>query len=265
MKIINLKPLNINTTEINSASSLLNLGERIFTCCDDQYSLYELVGGNWIQHCWSEAPKLPIEHEERKKLKPDFEALLLNHKTILMIPSGSKSNRTKVLQFNLVSNTFTALDLTDFFLRLGKVVPLINLEGAAHVGDQFLFLNRGVQSNPSSLISVNSKNFAINSVTQIDFGKIEDVHLHGSELCVFEDQLYALAVAENCDNSYDDGEIVGSALCKISLNNFKIEEQWLFDKKIKTEGLCRFQDEWLVATDPDGVGHSEFFTFVTEI
>lgn len=265
LKIIKLNSLKLGLAEINSASSLLNLFGRIFVCCDDQYNLYELQNDqSWIQHNWANSPDLPKDPHERKKLKPDFESLLgpiEDNKTIILIPSGSKSNRTLALIFDLESNHFTPFDMSGFFNKLGKLVALINLEGSVIYGDNYLFMNRGVQADPSSIISVNPKSFNINSITKMDFGSIDGTPLHGSELCIFEDNLYALAVAEASSNSYDDGQILGSSIFKISLDTFQILDQWKFDKPIKTEGLCRWQNNWLVTTDPDGIGQSEFFSF----
>ena len=68
-------------------------------------------------------------------------------------------------------------------------------------------------------------------------------------------------MAEASPNSYDDGEILGSAIFKISPVTFKILDRWQFDRAIKAEGLCRYENQWLVATDPDGVGVSEFYCF----
>jgi hypothetical protein len=264
VKLIKLNPVNIERSEISSGSSLLNLENRIFVCCDDQYSLYELQGHEWVSHHWINSPELPVEPHARKKLKPDFEALLgpiAEGLAVLLIPSGSKNNRTVALKFNLADNSFLPFDMSDFFQELSHKITSINIEGAVVYGENYLFLNRGVQADASSIISVNAKTFAINSVTKINFGSIEEIALHGSELCIFENALYALAVAEDSANSYDDGKILGSSLFKISLDDLKIQDSWQFDKAIKTEGLCRWRNLWLVATDPDGQGSSEFFTF----
>lgn len=264
MKTIKLNPLNLRLPEITSASSLLNVDGRIFSCCDDQYTLYELINDKtWVSHHWSDAPNLPSLPHERKKLKPDFEALLgpVEDNLILLIPSGSKINRTMALKFNLITNRFLPFDMSNFFRELSKYVTEINIEGIAVHDGNYLFLNRGVQANPSTIISVNSKSFKINSVTRIDFGLIGETPLHGSELCIFENKLYALAVGEATTNSYDDGEILGSVLVRISLENLVIQDRWIFDQQIKAEGLCRSLDHWLVATDPDGGGHSEFYQF----
>lgn len=265
MKKIKLNSLELCHSDISAASSLLNTGGRIFVCCDDQYALYELQNNKgWIQHLWPLAPHLPVDKVERKKLKPDFEALLgpLNDdNTILLVPSGSKDNRTQAFRFNLVEQSFVPLDMSDFFLNLSHKVELINLEGAAVYEHNYLFMNRGIGSTLSSLISVNPKSFAINNIFPLDFGSIDGVGLHGSELCLFENSLFVLAVAEASPNSYDDGEILGSSLVRLSLDNFQILDQWIFDLPIKAEGLCRWQDKWLLASDPDGVGVSEFFSF----
>lgn len=265
MKKIKLNSLNLCLPDISAASSLLNTAGRIFVCCDDQYALYELENNeSWIQHPWPLAPHLPVDKTERKKIKPDFEALLgplNNDNTILLIPSGSKANRTKAFRFNLVEQSFVLLDMSEFFLNLSHRVELINLEGAAVFEQNYLFMNRGIGSNLSSLISVNPKSFVINDIFPIDFGCINGVGLHGSELCLFKNYLFVLAVAEASPNSYDDGEILGSSLVKLSLDNFQILDQWIFDLPIKAEGLCRWQDKWLMASDPDGIGLSEFFSF----
>ena len=110
MKMITLKPIELKSAEINSASSLISVDSRVFTCCDDQYALYELQSDlSWLAHSWANAPVLPSDHHERKRLKPDFEMLLLNQKNILLIPSGSKPNRNQALQFNLLTNRFSSI------------------------------------------------------------------------------------------------------------------------------------------------------------
>lgn len=263
-KIIKLKATNLNHSVINSASSLHNVGDRIFVCCDDQYDLYELDKKNWSHHHWAKAPRLPKAHAARKKLKPDFEAILGPiENNLLIIPSGSKKNRDQGLMFDLETHLFIPVDFSDFFEKLVEEIKDINLEGSETHKKSFLFMNRGVGDKKSAIVTVKAKNLKIKSVHKLDFGSIKDVALHGSELCIFKNHLYVLAVAENSSNSYDDGMIMGSGLFKLSLESFEVLDCWMFDRPIKTEGLCRWQNKWLVATDPDGVGHSEFFTFET--
>jgi hypothetical protein len=139
---------------------------------------------------------------------------------------------------------------------------LINLEGAEIYGDSYLFLNRGIQNDLSSIMKVNSISLKIEQFFKIDFGSVAGVPLHGSELCLFDEALYILAVAEASPNSYEDGAIFGSSLQKVTLDTFQIIGQWKFDRPVKLEGLCRWQNKWLVTTDPDGNGASEFFGFV---
>ncbi|MBY0415239.1 MAG: hypothetical protein K2Q18_13795, partial [Bdellovibrionales bacterium] len=162
------------------------------------------------------------------------------------------------------SNTFSPFDLSIFFKSLSYRVQNINIEGAALVGEKIFILNRGVQATPSQMITVNSKTLSIISIASIDFGLLKGLPLHGSEICFYDNDLYALAVAEDADNSYDDGEIIGSTLVQISVDDFHIKKQWMFENTIKAEGLCRYtidnNERWLITTDPDGVGHSDFFT-----
>ncbi len=170
-------PADLGRPDIRSASSLLNIHDRIFLCCDDLYDLFELqVDHCWIKHEWSDAPLLPTNNEERKKLKPDFEALLsvsFETEKILLIPSGSKPNRRMALEFDLNTNQFAPFLLTDLYLSFKKELDHINIEGTACHEENIFFLNRGVGAELSSLISVDAKSFRIKSITKIDFGLID--------------------------------------------------------------------------------------------
>lgn len=265
MKVIKLDSLNLDCSEITSASSLINIEGRVFVCCDDQYSLYELNSNQkWIEYIWQQAPQLPTDSYKRKKLKPDFEALIgpiLDGNAIMLVPSGSKMNRTTALRFDLETHNFTSFDLSSFFTKLSENVGNMNIEGAAIWKNHYLLMNRGVGDDSSSMIQVNIENFSIVSIVSIDFGEMAGIKLHGSEICVFEDDLYVAAVAEDTNNSYDDGKVSGSALFRISPDSFAIIDQWAFDQPVKIEGLCRWENKWMASTDPDGIGRSLFFSF----
>lgn len=265
MNLITLDELHITTPAITAASALININNRIFTVCDDQYGLYELQNDLWIYHQDPNAPQLPKVKKELKVLKLDYEALLasIDEDSILLIPSGSKANRTHVLSFNLLTNKFTPLNFGLMYKNLWNKIPLINIEGAVLYKGNYLFLNRGIMSSKSSIISVRSKTLDIEQIVEIDLGIIGDVFLHGSELCIHENFLYLLGVAEDADNSYDDGPIIGSSLFKFSLADFKVLDRWKLNLPIKAEGLCRWKDRWIICTDPDGAVPSKFYSFST--
>ena len=149
------------------------------------------------------------------------------------------------------------------YKNLWNEIQLLNIEGAALYKGNYLFLNRGIMSSKSSIISVNSNTLEIEKIAEIELGIIGDVFLHGSELCIHENFLYALGVAEDADNSYDDGPIIGSSICKITLDDFKVLDRWKLNLPIKAEGLCRWKDKWMICTDPDGAGASKFYSFST--
>lgn len=261
---IPLIKINLEDSRIGSASSLLNIDGIIFLCCDDQYGIYQndkLPEWNYLS--WSEAPQLPTDKIELKKVKPDFEVLIgpINNEEILLMPSGSKENRSIALLYNINMSKFIKKDLRSFFNALREKIEFINIEGGVIYKDTIILLNRGVQKNLSSMVILQKETMEILKIIPLNFGEINSINLHGSELCIYNDFIYALAVGENSDNSYDDGEIAGSGLFKFSLNTFELVEHWIFDLKAKTEGLCRFNNEWLVVTDPDGMGLSEFYTF----
>lgn len=269
MKTLRLEPLSLASVEITAASSLINVNGRIFLCSDDSYEIQELgpsssAGpGQWLKHKWRGSPLLSIEPVDLKKVKPDFESMLkLDEHNILVLPSGSRPNRTKAMVFNISTGEFSLRDLSEFFAHLGDRVAKVNIEGALKTPGKIILMNRGVKSHPSSMICVDDKTWKIYMIMDIDFGRVDGIALHGSELCLWDDNLYALLVAEDADNSYDDGQILGSALVKMSVDDFQVNDQWQFDGGTKMEGLCRFHNErWLVVTDPDGKGQSEFYSF----
>jgi len=263
VKTIKLKhQSHLSHPKIHAASSLLNTESRIFLCSDDQYTLFELHENKWKSHSWDNAPTLPINSIELKKVKPDFECLLkISKNEIGLIPSGSKDNRSLALILNFLSQEFRTLNLKSFFSELSMKIQKINIEGALSLESEYLFLNRGIGEFKSSIIRVDRDSFKIKNIHEIDFGLTDNLHLHGSELSIHNNKLFALAVAENASNSYEDGKIHGSGFFKLSMDNFEVEEIFIFDHIIKAEGLCRYQDEWLIATDPDGEGISQFYSF----
>ena len=264
MKNLNLEKVDITNIAITAASSLINLNNRIFTVCDDQYGLYELKNdGHWFYHQNPLSPLLPKDPKQLKAIKPDYEALMASESenNILLIPSGSRPDRTNVLSFNLLTNKFESLNFEIFYRMLAKNIPLINIEGAAKFQEKYLFLNRGIMDTRTSILSVNANTLEMEKIIELDFGSLENVYLHGSELCIHDNYLYILAVAEDASNSYDDGIIKGSSLFKVSLLDFSILDRWSFNLPIKAEGLCRWKDKWLICTDPDGQGISQFYCF----
>jgi hypothetical protein len=103
----------------------------------------------------------------------------------------------------------------------------LNIEGITSIQEHFLFFNRANNNQNNSLIVV----YHFNSYLE-DIIKIEDLEIRVIEIEIptfknhilgisgatyheVDDILFLTASAENTDNAYDDGEILGSVICII--------------------------------------------------
>src|SRR4028119_97179 len=138
-------------TPIAAASGGVRIGDRVFVVADDAHDLAVFdLGVPGPGHLFSAGrPALPTDPAERKRHKPDLEALVhLPDGTLLAMASGSSPDRNEGLRWSLDAEgwpegTPTAVDLRMLHEHLAARLPDLNLEGAAVVGDRLLLLQRG--------------------------------------------------------------------------------------------------------------------------
>jgi hypothetical protein len=99
--------------------------------------------------------ELPADSAQRKREKPDIEALALlppapqgQGSALLALESGSKPNRRAGVLWHLDERGALAgepqrLDLAELYLALGAEIADLNIEGATVAGDQLLLFQRG--------------------------------------------------------------------------------------------------------------------------
>lgn len=226
-----------------------------------------------------------------KKDKPDFEACTIYNHNLLLFGSGSKLlERSFLYRYNLIDHSIRKQDLLSFYELLLSInsIKELNIEGITSIQEHFLFFNRANNNQNNSLIVV----YHFNSYLE-DKLKIEDVeirvidieiptfknHMLGISGATYHeagDILFLTASAENTDNAYDDGEILGSVICiiknaskeilnsKIIISNYiNLESIDVALKNQKIESICiqnyttNKYDITLVA-DND-IGNSEIF------
>lgn len=228
---------------ISSASGLVRFQNRFYVVADDEvalgvFSSDEIRPGTL---CYLSHEPLPAEYKSRKKIKPDLEAILhipstnaSGHGQILVIPSGSKINRVIGYLINLDIELRTAkpkmprrIDFTELYTALLKLIPDLNIEGAVLDPPYFRLFQRGnAASNFNAMIDLDLKNMLsdlqgsgilraqnILKITQVDLGQIHNVPLSFTDATISPSgELCFLAAAEKTDNTFDDGEYVGSQL-----------------------------------------------------
>lgn len=252
-----------------AASGLVLAQDRFYLVADDELSLMGIdralsIRGEIYQVFQGE---LPEDTKERKKIKPDFECLvyLKDKNSLLIVPSGSKKNRNRAALFNLKNHGITEIALKHVYQELESVFPELNIEGAVVMDDTIRLFQRGNgKLHQNAVIDLNLESFLADKiqglkVQNINLGKLKDIPLSFTDAALSNGQCYFLAVAENTESTYTDGEFVGAVLGELSLEG-KVLKMTPLDLNSKPEGLT-FDDEYfyLVTDDDDRKKPSRLF------
>ena len=263
---------------LSAASGLQKVGDDFHVVADDRLDLgtFRLDP----QSAGSVRPllqrlQLPQDEKERKAVKPDLESLTLlrlgQEKGLLALGSGSTENRR--------SGVFLALDeqdrpgepiefdLTPLYGALAGQFPELNIEGVAQFGDTLRLLQRGNgTSGPNAVLELDLAGAyqaasrgepltpnLLKTVKPVDLGttpgSVGPVPWTFTDLAALPDgRAIFTAAAEDTDNPYDDGEILGSAVGILDKDG-TLAEIHQVDQKIKIEG---------VTLDPDN-GYTPYF------
>ena len=213
--------------------------------------------------------------------KPDLECATILNDILYILGSGSKMpQRGYVFTVNLKDNSTEKKSMHSFFSKIEsqKIIQEINIEGLANYKDKLLFFNRGntQESNHLIITSVgifensNTNNL---SIIPIETGQLNGVNLGISDACIDEqnDLLFVTASAEDTNNAYDDGAILGSVIgivpnfsTKLNTHSLEIKAVIKLDEandvflEQKIEAICiteQFENKYqitLVADNDDG-------------
>jgi len=171
-------------------------------------------------------PRIP------KEIKADLESsamLQLEGSTyLLLLGSGSRETRNKGILYDVVEKTTRELDLSVFYNRLREQLPDLNIEGAAQVGKELVFANRGHKKNPANQFIITSDDFfRYQSTAPIDTLAVKRPPLKGtigiSGLSYSErhDLLLFTTSTENGNSEHNDETIGDSYLGVIENAHWK--------------------------------------------
>ena len=206
---------------------------------------------------------LPADAAQRKRLKPDFESLLLlpargrRPATLLALGSGSKRRRDGAVLMPLrpdgePTDAVTSLDLAALYAVLRQRLGAINIEASFISGARWVLLNRGVGGQPSAsvcyplsvlqaVVDGRSTGLEPQAVQTHDLGFIDGVQLAFTDGAALPGGGFLFsAVAEATPNAVADGACVGSAIGHIDGNGALVALRRL-DRAIKVEGLALHQ------------------------
>ncbi len=237
----------------------------IFDSLDAPGELHRIVPGD-----------LPDGMKARKKRKPDLECLLRwaapargepsskargkssgntsgNTSGLLALGSGSRPNRERGWSIALRADgrpvgAAALIDFGPLFGPLRAALGALNIEGAVLIGEEVLLLNRGVNGSHNAALRyrredlqrlVDGADVDLDPlhIEHHDLGALAGVPLGFTDGAALPDGgwLYS-AVAEDTDNSVDDGAFKGSVIGRIDAAGRRVWQRPLA-VTIKVEGV----------------------------
>lgn len=285
MKTKRLRQLTLNAQDhprgqphLAAASGLVCAHGRAYVMGDDEHHLAVFSDDHspgQLHRMRSGA--LPADAAQRKRVKPDFESLLLmpargrQPSALLALGSGSKRRRDSAVLMPLCTDgeptgPATLLDLTPLYAALRQRLGAINIEGSFISGASWLLLHRGVGGLPSA--SVCYPLSALHALVDGHPAGLEPTAVHTHELGFIDGVQLAFtdgaalpgggflfsAVAEATIDAVADGPCAGSAIGHIDRHGALVALRRL-DRAVKVEGLALHpqgsQTQLALVTDAD--------------
>ena len=226
---------------LSAASGLVLDRERLYVVADDEHHLAvfdALAPGNPGRLIRLFEGDLPKGQKKRKALKPDVETLArlpeipgCRSGALLGLGSGSRPNRKSGVLMPLgadgaVEASVRHVDLTPLYAPLRDDFKELNIEGALVVGDELLLLQRGNKGGSSNacihfawdevlpwLLGRSTAPVQASAVRHYDLGSVEGVPLCFTDGAPLPNGAWVFsAVAENVDDSYNDGACAGASI-----------------------------------------------------
>jgi len=268
-------------TYLSAASGLLRAGNFLYVVADDELHLgifrtTDNDPGTLVRLFDGE---LPASKRERKKQKPDLEALTLLPPSaefpsgaMLALGSGSTQKRHRGVLLGLdakgaLHGRPRPVDLSRIFASLGAFHEL-NIEGTAVCGDEIRLFQRGSKGGSKNavirfslaafLAALNGKaERAIEplAIQWIDLGEIDGIPLTFTDAVALPDSNFVFtAVAEDTADSYNDGPCAAAAVGLLDSEG-NVRRLHPLDAPLKVEGVDARADgdliRLLLVTDAD--------------
>ena len=247
---------------LSAASGLVRVGDRLYVVADDENHLgvFDAAGNAPGRLTRLFDGDLPDAAKKRKAQKPDLEALLLLPSAaqwpagaLLALGSGSRPTRFTGALLALdergeVRGPARAIDLEPLYGSLSARFAELNIEGAFIAGNALLLLQRGSMSGPNAVVRFSiedvmawlngaSASLQPHSIIECALGAVDGVPLAFTDGAALPDGSWLFsAVAEQTDNSYDDGACLAAAI-GIALSDGTVRSMQRLDPTRKIEGI----------------------------
>ena len=264
---------------LSAASGLVRVRDKLYVIADDERHLgvFGVNGEEPLKLVRLLDGDLPASARKRKKLKPDFESLLFLPASdespggsLLALGSGSRSNRFVGALASLdahgdVLGPARPIDLKPLYADIFERFAQLNIEGAFVTGESLMLLQRGTGVGESAAIRyelaevmawlAGRRPGALRawSVRSVDLGAASGVAFAFTDGAALADGTWVFsAVAEDRDDSYDDGPCVAAAIGVCGSDDV-VSSLELLEPTRKVEGI-----------EARVVGTTAFLTLVTD-
>ena len=264
---------------LSAASGLVRVRERLYVIADDELHLgvFGVDGAEPLRLVRLLDGDLPASAKKRKARKPDFEALLLlpasdqsPDGSLLALGSGSRPNRFVGALASLdargdVRGAARPVDLKPLYADIFERFDKLNIEGAFVSGESLVLLQRGTGAGASAAIRYDLAEvmawlagrrpgaLPACSVRRVDLGAANGIAFAFTDGAALADGAWVFsAVAEDRDDSYDDGPCVAAAIGVCGSDDV-VRSLELLEPTRKVEGIEASQ-----------VGTAVFLTLVTD-
>ncbi len=250
---------------IYSASGMQKIDGKLYIVCDNSPYLFTLNEKNFetINKIKLFEPQKILDGQIPKPIKPDFECLTqISSNTLLAIGSGSKKiSRDVAYLINLNQDNTkqpqTRLDTSNLYnqLRTHQTIlngQKLNLEAAFTTQKHIGLMHRGNISGVNALFLYPKHDF-LDALTQhktlqpevftYELPSIKHRLSGFSAACITKNckQILFACTAEDTNNEIDDGEILGSFVGFIDVDDLKNplpKTVFIPDTTLKIEGIC---------------------------
>ena len=280
-KILNIEILEWKILEyVPSASGIVKFKEHFYAIGDDSPYLFQ------IDKNFDLVSKTLIYSSEKlngetipKIDKPDFEAMeMVSASKIFIFGSGSKSPERDVCILVELGQevTYNEYDISQFYEHLRSLKMMqgyeLDIEGLAFDGDLLYLFNRGhniifsFSYKKFMKYCQNGTPFPIPEINHYTLPKINGLEagFSGATSSANNNYLIFTAAVEDAPNAYDDGDILGSFIGVIALDNGKLFDNFLIQQipnpgfPLKVESvivdnvISDTQTDLVLVTDNDG-------------
>jgi hypothetical protein len=262
--------------DVSAASGLVALPQALCVVADDELflAIYDFAGRPLGRVAlWP--GELPQAHAERKRRKPDLEALtLLPDGQLLALASGSTRGRergalidvSKIGELREIHELpVRSVDLSALYAGLRARVPELNIEGAAATGARLWLAQRGNgASHFNACIELDLARACVQlstgaaldervicAIHPLQLGELQGVPLSVTDLAAHpRGGLLFTAAAEDSDDTYADGSCKGSVLGVLGADA-QLRALVPVQPTCKLEGVTVAEGKLWLVSDPD--------------